>query len=399
MPLKELQAWCQEAKKILGTPGEIATKKYDELLKMEDEIAGHTVPTASWNQAKLDIGTALGAEKDERILALGRHATASKALFGPTALTEGELIALEPVAAKYGEMVLEHGPTLGGLGDKTAGKLGKLTNVEGLREDAVEELKQEAKSLHQAIVTATRTNKSAPEAQKALDQHREFLEGVEALDKNFARVTQKYNKFDHGDIAPTDKVKLARIESLVADLIADWNEAEQGMVENKTNTEKQGRIHYGAVQDRIVNDFAKWQSKWKKVPYYTAIDPTSPDGLKGLQDILDQAWDLAGSDEYAPNDAGLKAMKDEVENLWQFYVAGTVAQRIDRRGVTASDNVRGMNTGRTWKRSYKIGTGLYRLSESRSAGVSFKRVLPDGLRVPGRPKIRSFIYHLRGYDT
>jgi len=38
------------------------------------------------------------------------------------------------------------------------------------------------------------------------------------------------------------------------------------------------------------------------------------------------------------------------------------------RGVTASEKVRDLNSGRSWKRSYRIGDGVYKLSVSRSAG-------------------------------
>ncbi len=397
-----LEQWCREAEPLVGTPGDIHTTKYPQLLGKEGDIRGKSMSAATWDKAKQRIGDATEpTEKDRLVLELGQIAKRNDKLFGKLGLTEQELQDFEPVGEKLGQVSTDFRKASNALNSKGKGTLGSLANVQGMGEENVEEIKAEGRGLQKKFADAIKKDTPPEKALEALEEYEQFAQGLQAFDSQYVKIRGKYTVLEKGRLTPTEFISVSRIEQLVDDAHKDWVDAIAGAEDNlKTGERGQNRKFFAGRIEKLKEKYAKWKLDWPKLSLYDILDEQHPSGLGGLEQIVSDAWDLASSDEYLAPDEGLNEMKADVILKWQHFVnSTTTAEKLTRRGPVASQKVRDMNSGRQWKGSYRIGDGLYKLSESRSADVSFKRPIPKNMRIGSRPDVKSFIYHLAPYAS
>jgi hypothetical protein len=397
-----LEKWCQEAALLLGVPGDVHTTKYPQLLGKEGEIRGTSISAATWDKAKQRISDATKPEdKDRLVLELGQVAKRNEKLFSKLGLTEQELQGFEPVGDKLGQVNTDFRKASNGVNSMAKGTLGSLANVQGMGEENVEEIKEEGRRLQKKFQGAIKKGTPPEQALGALEEYEQFAQGLQAFDSQYSKIRGKYTVLEKGRLTPLEFIGVARIEQLVDDAHKDWIDALAGAEENlRTGDRGRNRGFFAEKVERVKARYAKWKIDWPKLSLYDVLDEQHASGLGGLEEIVSDAWDLASSDEYLAPDEGLNEMKADVIQKWQHFMASTNAtQKLARRGPVATEKVRNMNSGRQWKRSYKIGDGLYTLSPSRSADVSFKRPIPKAMRVSSRPDVKSFIYHLAPYAS
>jgi len=370
MSLSALKQWCTEARPLLGEPGRVFNEKWDgpgNLRSQEGAVVGTIMTRPTWDKAVNSLGTTTDpGAKDKIVNDLGKSLAQRKLLFGNTAFTAQGLELFEPVADKYGEVGATY-PKAIASSVTEEGKLGGLTEIEALGNDKVEQIKAETKRLDKRLKDAIRTAKSPADANTALEELERWLEGLAALNGDFGKIRAKFSSVETwGKVEATDLVQLARIEKRVGAAQSEYKEALKDVYENR---DREGRGYFIAKVEKLEKQYEDWEAGWKKLTnIYTRMESTSAEGLAGIETILADAWDLASSDEYLVTDEGLKALKADCDNGWQAFAAANAAARPGLRGVTASEKVRDLNSGRSWKRSYRIGDGVYKLSVSRSAG-------------------------------
>jgi hypothetical protein len=403
MSSSALQIWCNDARKLLGEEGRVYNEKWGELRAREDDVVDGIISRSTWDTIvnSLEDTTDLG-KKDKIILDLGKSLAVRKALFGDTDFTAEQLVQLEPVADKFIEVASTYPQAINAGGDKNEGKLGDLRKIEELGGERVEEIKAESKRLDRKLKDAIRTDKSATNAYETLEEYEQWLEGLAALNGDFSRIRPKYSDVQTwGRVNATDLVMLARTEKHVVAAQTEYTSEALPAVRENRDREGRGsnRRYFVSKVERLEAQYVNWKNCWEKLTnIFTRIDPTEAEGLAGIEAVLADAWDLASSDEYLNADEGLQAMKADCDLKWQAFANAGPVVRPGLRGVVASEKVQQLNSGRTWKRSYRIGDGVYRLSVSRSAGTSFKRDIPPNLLIGTHPHIRSFIYHLQAYE-